>query len=193
MIPIGMVTTKSREKLMWETLNAILTPEMKINIYSDLKPGLLMNHLAAWAELFKLGDRALLLQDDIVASLRWRDTVELFARKFNVPAICFYSDVKATRDGLEKGWASIKTSKAQVCDVALLLKKSFFTGFMEWFESYDGKDDDTYLPFEEYVKEKEIPVVLCSPSDIPARRRRIHDWILVEIIRQGERIRIVSG
>lgn len=80
-IAVGIVTTRGRENVLSQTLKD-LKNEVSINVYCDLKKGMFYNHREAWKNLFKKSNVALLLQDDISASINWYKTVCLFEKKF---------------------------------------------------------------------------------------------------------------
>jgi hypothetical protein len=87
---IGIVTTAHRETILHTTLKS-LGRGHRIHIFRDRAPGLYRNHRAAWDTLFTKGTRALLLQDDVIASRGWYETVSLFAERFpTCPVISFF-------------------------------------------------------------------------------------------------------
>lgn len=90
-IAVGIATTKGREDVLNQTLKD-LKNETEIEVYCDLKKGMFYNHREAWKKLFKKSDIALLLQDDVSASINWYKTVNLFADRFpNQDIFNFYA------------------------------------------------------------------------------------------------------
>lgn len=95
-IAVGIVTTKSRENVLLKTLNS-LGFDTDIEIFCDLEKGLYKNHRAAWNELFKIADTALLLQDDLSASKNWYKTAQLFEDKFPQQQVFNFFDMYGGR------------------------------------------------------------------------------------------------
>jgi hypothetical protein len=126
-IAIGVLTTASRKNCCAETLRLL---GRKVSVFCDRKPGFYHNNRAAWSELFKHSDRALLIQDDMTPATDWYETVNLFAETFPVfPLISFFHPFpKVEPAWLARGYW---LSKDKFWAPALLLTREFH----DFFES----------------------------------------------------------
>jgi hypothetical protein len=140
-IPIGIVTTESRVEKYRETVDNLTrnsTKAVPILEYCDVRPGLYWNHRAAWFDLFKRGDRALLLQDDVKAPADWLETVHLFARKFpKAPVISFFAFYFNHKKGIRSGYHT----EYGLCEQALLIRKDFYEYRTRYIERERGLDE----------------------------------------------------
>jgi hypothetical protein len=178
-VAVGVVTTAARSQYLQRTLDSLNDPS--VIVYKDLVPGLWGNHVAAWRELFKISDRALLLHDDMEAPKNWRQTVELFARRFQAPLISFFSPSKAVKEAADKhmAFASV-TGNIGVWDQALMMPRRFYEDFHMWLSSHpeikEKNTSDRLTKFQgfkhynhddclcEYIDYLDSRIILSAPS-----------------------------
>lgn len=133
-VAIGVVTTARRKAQLDETMEALGEPAPRV--FCDLEPGLTPNHRAAWRELFKQADRALLLQDDALPCRNWREAVSIIADQFpDAPVVNLFSARAVTRTlkARLRGYA-VEPGIKLMYDLALLFTRDAYQDFDAWVD-----------------------------------------------------------
>ena len=202
-LKIGVMTTKGRENYLYNSLSALKNDEKlwNVEVFKDLKPGVLCNSLASWHRLFsdKKVEFAVLIQDDIDCSYNTLSAIELFCENLDFDLMLLFSNSKeiiSQKPGLIEfkssmpgylGFVMSRKCYEEYCDY--LQNGEFHLALKEQKRKYSThipNDDRMLMVFLDYKKELKKyavnPVILQHTGK---KSTLGHNWIICGMKRES--------